>query len=177
MKPKRLANRQVDALYRAHAAGLRRFLFGVLRSAESVEEALQRTFVELVEKGQEAQPETMKGWIYKVAFHQAIALKRRAGARPDQTFDVSHLDALGAVDLPVDERAAAAERIEQLRSAVAALPEPQREVLQLRMFEHLGFQQIADRVGVPLGTALTRMRLALDKLRKQLREDDDGEER
>ena len=72
----KLAKQQVEDQYKLHAAGLRRFLLGVLRDPDLAEEVLQQTFVQLMEKGHEADAETMKGGIYKVAFHQAIARRK-----------------------------------------------------------------------------------------------------
>ena len=55
-----------------------------------------------------------------------------------------------------------------VRSAVAALPAEQREVIELAYFSGLSQQEMAARLGQPLGTIKTRIRLAMQKLRKQL---------
>ena len=55
-----------------------------------------------------------------------------------------------------------------LRQRVAALPPSHREVVRLRMEEGLPFRQIAEQQGVPLGTALGRMHLAMKRLRREL---------
>lgn len=54
---------------------------------------------------------------------------------------------------------------------VADLPENQRQVVQWRLEEELSFKEIADRQGVPLGTALGRMHLAMKRMRKELCDD------
>ena len=62
-------------------------------------------------------------------------------------------------------------RMEQsrfLRAAVAALPEKLREVVVLRLSTDLRFEEIADLLQIPLGTALSRMHAALQDLRKRL---------
>ena len=55
-----------------------------------------------------------------------------------------------------------------LRAAVAALPEKLREVVVLRLSTDLRFEEIADLLQIPLGTALSRMHAALQDLRKRL---------
>ncbi len=83
MTESKLAKEQVEALYQRHAAGVHRFLLGVLRDRDLSDEVMQATFLQVMEKGHTADDETMKGWIYKVAFNQAMALRRRqqAGGR------------------------------------------------------------------------------------------------
>lgn len=60
------------------------------------------------------------------------------------------------------------ERIEALRRAVAELPEAQREIVVLRMSAGLTFEEIAELLHVPLGTALSRMHVAVQRLRERL---------
>jgi hypothetical protein len=64
-------------LFAAHAEELRRFLWGVLRDATLVQDVLQSTFVKLVEKGSSARDETRKAWLFRVAYNQALAIRRR----------------------------------------------------------------------------------------------------
>ena len=59
---------------------------------------------------------------------------------------------------------------EDVRRAVRALPEGPRQVLLLRIEGDLAFREIAAELGVPLGTALTWMRTATQKLREMLGE-------
>jgi RNA polymerase sigma-70 factor (ECF subfamily) len=57
-----------------------------------------------------------------------------------------------------------------IRSLVAALPDEQREVVEMRYYAKLSFQEIADETGVSINTALGRMRYALINLRKMIAE-------
>ena len=72
-----------------------------------------------------------------------------------------------AVD-PTD-KAIQAETIRNARRALKSLPDPWQQVVYLRVYENLTFQQIAHRLDVPLGTALTRMRRALERLRSEMK--------
>ena len=170
MTESKLAREQVAALYESHASGVRRFLLGVLRDEDLADEALQQTFVQVMEKGHTADDDTMKGWIYKVAFNQAMALRRRVSAG-GKALDQLALDPVllrgivsprGGADEQIDD----AETLHRAQTAVQELPAAQQEVLRLRFSESKTFAQIAEQLGIPLGTALTRMRLALEKLRR-----------
>jgi len=57
---------------------------------------------------------------------------------------------------------------ERLKKAVASLPADQRQVIELAYFEGLSQTQIAQRLGEPLGTVKTRVRLGMNKLRQAL---------
>ncbi len=168
----KLAREQVEALYRRHADGVHRFPLGVLRDADLVDEALQQTFVRVMEKGHTADDETMKGWIYKTAFNQAMALRRRqqVGGRVlgQLAIDPELLRTALPPSSRADDIAIENETLGRARAAVAELPVEQRDVLRLRFSEGKTFATIAAQLGVPLGTALTRMRLAMEKLRRKL---------
>ena len=60
------------------------------------------------------------------------------------------------------------EALEALRAAVAGLPEAQREIVVLRLSVGLRFEEIAETMQIPLGTALSRMNAAMQKLKKEL---------
>jgi RNA polymerase sigma-70 factor (ECF subfamily) len=55
-----------------------------------------------------------------------------------------------------------------VREAIERLTEDQRQVVRMRIYEEKTFAEIAEELGIPLGTALTRMRAALGRLRTEL---------
>jgi RNA polymerase sigma-70 factor (ECF subfamily) len=59
----------------------------------------------------------------------------------------------------------------RLRASVGTLPPEQQEVVRRRIHDGQTFAEIASDLNLPIGTVLTRMRLALEKLRKQLAEE------
>jgi RNA polymerase sigma-70 factor (ECF subfamily) len=67
-----------------------------------------------------------------------------------------------------DERAEARERSSGVRAAVARLPKRQREAVGLAFWGGLAAREIAERTGVPLGTARSRLRLGLEKLERSV---------
>lgn len=115
-------------------------------------------------------------WLMSITRHRAIDLLRRARARPE------HNSASWA-DVPPDHLpgVAGAEEMtelrlqrEQVRAAVTQLPSNQKEVLTLAYFKGYTHRQIAEVLDQPLGTVKTRIRSAMQKLRRMLQEEQDG---
>jgi RNA polymerase sigma-70 factor (ECF subfamily) len=108
--------------------------------------------------------------LFRVAFHEALTARRRRETRESAFRRVAGL-APAATEAP-DERLIRGEVVEAVRQALERLPLDQRRVVLARMYDEKSFAEIAKEFGLPLGTVLTRMRLALDKLRRSLRPGD-----
>lgn len=156
----------VSALYEEHGPELRRFILGVVRDPDLAGDVMQATFAKTVELGHTARAESLKSWLFQVAFHEAITARRRRESREQGQ---RRFAALGfhAVERP-DEILVRGEAAEAVRKAIETLPPEQRSVVLARIHDDKTFAQIAEDKGLPLGTVLTRMRLALKKLRSAL---------
>lgn len=161
----------VAALYEEHADELRRFVYGVLRDHDLTTDVLQGTFSKVVEAGHQARQETLKGWLFRVAFHEALALRRR------QAVDGKVLRKLawtaGTVAERPEELLCRGESIARVRQALEQLPAEQRQVVSMRIYQQQKFAAIAAELDLPLGTVLTRMKLAVEKLRQKLAGDEE----
>jgi RNA polymerase sigma-70 factor (ECF subfamily) len=157
---------QVAALYERFGPELRRFLFGVLGDDEAANDALQAVFAKAAAQGGMARPHSLKGWLFRVAVNEAMLIRRRAGidARAKRRLAAEQTRNEFGPDAPLVRR----ETIERVRQALDELPGEQRIVVHARVYENKTFAQIADELELPLGTVLTRMRLALQKLRRAL---------
>jgi RNA polymerase sigma-70 factor (ECF subfamily) len=113
-------------------------------------------------------------WLMSVVRHRAIDELRRLSVRPEGS-SIELNEALETTAHPdgVDDAFDARRRREVVRSALAKLPVPQREALELAYFGGLTQQEIAAKTGTPLGTIKTRMRLGLLKMREELQRFDD----
>lgn len=158
------------ALYESHGPELRRFILGVTRDTELTNDVMQATYAKAVERGHTARPETFKGWLFRVAFHEALTARRRRDARDQGLRRLAELGRHSVVR--PDEQLIRDETIEAVRQALGDLPPEQRRVVWARMYEDKTFAEIAQENRLPLGTVLTRMRLALEKLRRSLRPGD-----
>ena len=157
----------IASLYADLADDLRRFVLGVVRDPELTDDVMQSTFVKAVEHGHEAREETSRGWLFRVAFHEALAARRRLASR-----DKGHRRLAGfrpRADARPDDSLIRGETVEAVREALGRLPEEQRRVVLARVYEEKTFAEIAAEFGLPLGTVLTRMRRALEKMRRTMR--------
>jgi len=156
----------VAALYVEHAEELRRFLLGILRDAQLTADVLQATFVKMAQKGHQTQETTRKAWLFRVAYHEAMAYRRREGVGDKVLRRVAwHTNGTtGSADEPLLRL----EAVQSVREALEQLPPEQRQVVRMRIYEEKTFANIAKELKIPLGTALGRMRAALIKLRSRL---------
>ncbi len=167
----RLTPEEVTAMHAAHGAELLRFLIGILRDAAQGADCLQATFTKLLERGHETQPETRRAWLFKVAYQEAMLAKRNSS-----TTDRVLRKAAWSQDCQTREREAElpeaalfqAESAARVLVALELLSPEQRQVVRMRIYEEKTFAEIAEELEIPLGTALGRMRIALQKLRKEL---------
>ena len=107
-------------------------------------------------------------WIFRIARNRRIDAARRA-ARPELDAEDPALQP-PQTEAP-DSAAYASQREVHVREALKVLPEEQVALLRMAFFDGLSHRDIADRIGVPLGTVKSRLRLAFDKLRRVLDRD------
>ena len=109
---------------------------------------------------------SLRAWLLSIVHHRAIdQLRGSAGRHAEAPLDAIERrtpDAF-AVESADDDRI-------EIRNGLAALPEAQRQTLELAYFGGLTHVEIALRMGVPLGTVKGRMRMGLEKLRNHLQE-------
>lgn len=162
----RMDSAAIKALYDEHVVALRAFLTGVLRSSELASDALQATFATASSVGHTAREQSRKGWLFRVAFNEAMAIRRREkqhGRSLKQLASNPQRDSLRPEEIAIRQ-----ETIKQIREALDGLPDEQRRVVRMRIYEEKTFAVIAETLDLPLGTVLTRMRLALGKLAKTI---------
>jgi RNA polymerase sigma-70 factor (ECF subfamily) len=157
----------IAALYLEHGDELRAFLIGVLKDHDLAHEALQATFIKVMEQGHTAREETRKGWLFRVAFHEALAIKRR-GKSYDKNLRKMAWSRPNPEENSPDDRICRWETVVNVREALEKLPQNQQDVIKKRIYEEKTFAEIAKELNLPLGTVLTRMRLAMRKLESVL---------
>lgn len=101
-------------------------------------------------------------WIFTIARNKRIDGLRR-GPRAD--FDPNDPALVPETPASPDDEAAAVQWESAIADAVAAMPREQAEILRLAYYEDISHSDIAARIGVPLGTVKSRLRLAMGRLR------------
>jgi RNA polymerase sigma-70 factor (ECF subfamily) len=165
----------IAALYDRYSSLVFSLGLRMLGDRESTEELVQEVFLRAWRQAASYQPALgrLSSWLLGIARNLAVDELRRRGVRPQRTAgDPEEQLALVAAtntDDPEEEVVNSAQRAE-IQHALAALPPPQRRVMELAYYSGLTQAEIAEELGDPLGTVKTRMRLAAQKLRELLRE-------
>src|SRR5256885_8111453 len=127
----------VAALYVEHGEELRRFLLGILRDAQLTSDVLQATFVKMVQRGHETREASRKAWLFRVAYHEAMAYRRREGVgskvlrRIAADVPAWHAAGSGGSDEPLLRL----ESVHAVRDALKDLPAEQRQIVRMRIYE------------------------------------------
>jgi len=160
---------ELERLYEDHAQALFSFLANLTRNEADTRDLLQALFVKLAQRpGLFEGAREERALLLRLARNLAIDLFRRRGAAR------RHSDPLALEVQAAPLFAPASEPDEQafrkaLEAALEELPAEQREVVHLKLWEGLTFEQIARLVDIPPNTAASRYRYGLDKLRRRLR--------
>jgi len=136
----------------------------ILQDHGAAEEVTQDVFVRCWSGIDRYQPERIRlvSWLLTIAHHRAIdELRSRRGKSQRREISADHMHLLTANEPAIDDALLRGE----IRVALAALPQPQREVIELIFWGGLTRREAAAQLSVPLGTVHTRLRLGMDKLR------------
>lgn len=163
--------REDPEAYRALVAafGTRLFAFlSRLAGRQAAEDLFQETWLKVLEAAPRYEARGRgTAWLFTVASHAALNdLRRRARERGAEGEEA--ISALPDPGPGPAESALAGEAARGVERAVAELPFEQRQVFLLRELSGRPFKEIAAELGIPLGTALSRMNAALGKLRSAL---------
>lgn len=158
-----------------------RELYGYLRryvgDGSLAEDVFQNTFLQVyVKSGQYEAGRPVRPWLYVIATNQAIDAMRRNGRHQAVSLDEPRAEGEGDLARLMEllqsrgpsppESAAAAERKEQVRAGVDRLPDFLKQVLILAYYQGLKYREIADVLGIPVGTVKSRLHAALVKLQE-----------
>jgi RNA polymerase sigma-70 factor (ECF subfamily) len=155
-----------EELYDRYSARAFRIARSVCRDYGAAEDAVQEAFVSIFKNraSYQSQRGTVAAWVLMVALSRAIDVSR---VRATHATRRANHDTLAALLEPGDVMEQAGARIDaaRVRTALAALPDEQREAITLAYYGELTHTEIAERLGIPFGTVKGRIRLGLNKLR------------
>jgi RNA polymerase sigma-70 factor (ECF subfamily) len=160
-----------DALVARYVDGLFGFFQRFVGNATVAEDLVQETFlqVHLAAASFDAQ-RTFKPWVYTIAANKARDYMRSRGRRPLQSLDTvagateapAPSALLESSATPADEQLDATEQINQVRAIVAQMPEHLRMILILGYYQKLPYAEIAEILGIPVGTVKSRLHSAVN---------------
>lgn len=140
----------------------------VLGDAAAAEDVAQDVFVHLWERPDAFDPErgSLRAWLGVLTHRRAVdRIRRESAARRRETADANR-----AAEAPPDIAEAATSMVvaQRLHEAVELLPTDQRVAIQLAYFGGKTFREVAVLLGIPEGTAKSRLRIGLQKLASSL---------
>ena len=164
----------IELLYHRYARYTFALAYRILRDISTAEDLVQEAFLLLWRKAASYQRQegSVRRWLQAIVYHRAIDKIRSASYRETQCSPLQAEDELNHPGEQADvwEEAWRNEQHTLIRSALAQLPAEQRHVIELAYFGGFTHTEIAERVGIPLGTVKGRTRLGLQKLRLLLQE-------
>ncbi|WP_343572836.1 RNA polymerase sigma factor [Pseudomonas sp.] len=158
-------------LYARHRLGLFRFLCGLCGDSAQAEEVFQETWLSLVRSDSQPGAASFKTWLYQIGRNRLIDHWRKQGRHQghQESFDEQlHGDALPGESEDPERELVLSRDQQRLQGALEALPEEQREVFLLRAHGDLELNEIAELTRTPAETVKSRLRYALQKLRRLL---------
>ena len=149
-----------------HYPGVIQVVYRMCGEAQVAEDAAQEAFIKAWLKLSAFQPQTsFRSWLYRIALNTALdVLRRRTEANLDDERAALLADAAPGPEAVL----LAKEQAGRVQTAVQALPEAARAVVVLREYGGLSYQEISDVLEIPIGTVMSRLNYARDKLRKTL---------
>lgn len=150
-------------------------IFLIVKDQELAEDLLQEVFLKVINmllSDKYTEEGKFQPWVMRVAHNLAIDHFRKAKRYPmiqledgSNIFNTLHFTEDSIEDITVRE-----ENTALIKRLIDGLPEAQKEVLIMRYYVDMSFQEIAERTGVSINTALGRMRYALIHLRKKMKQ-------
>jgi len=177
-------NEALSILFQRHRKGIYNFILRFFGKAEIAEDLFQDAFIKLIKNASRYENRTkFTTWMYTIVRNLCIDEYRKLKVRKvvsledevklrkqgDGHEDKKRQDYI-ADDKPIaDERLIFEERSYYVTKAAERLPQEQREVLYLREKQDMSFQEIAEITGESVNTVKSRMRYALENIRKELK--------
>lgn len=169
-------NEAFDVLLQRYKAKLFGYIFQLVKDKDQADDIFQETFVKAImtiRQGRYQESGRFGAWLCRIARNLVVDSYRHERSEAAVSADDSESDVLNRKELAdptIEDLLIDAQIEDDVRRLVEHLPEPQREIVEMRYYRDLSFKEIAAIKGVSINTALGRMRYALLNLRRLVRE-------
>ena len=166
----------ISELIERHSQRVRSYIGMMVKDDDVADDIFQETFikaVKVIDEGGYTDSGKFLSWVLRIAHNRVLDHFRREKSSRQLNEKEAGYDVLGSLRLAentVEDNIVHNELIETVRRLVEELPDDQREVVRLRYYSKLSFQEIAEQTEVSINTALGRMRYALINLRRMIKE-------
>ena len=166
----------ISELIERHSQRVRSYIGMMVKDDDVADDIFQETFikaVKVIDEGGYTDSGKFLSWVLRIAHNRVLDHFRREKSSRQLNEKEAGYDVLGSLRLAentVEDNIVHNELMETVRRLVEELPDDQREVVRLRYYSKLSFQEIAEQTEVSINTALGRMRYALINLRRMIKE-------
>ena len=166
----------ISELIERHSKRVRSYIGMMVKDDDVADDIFQETFIKavrVIDEGRYTDNGKFLSWILRIAHNRVLDYFRREKASKQINESEAGYDVIGTLRFaePTTEDDMVHSEMEQtIRDLIELLPEEQQEVVRLRYYSKLSFQEIAEQTEVSINTALGRMRYALINLRRLIKE-------
>ena len=166
----------ISELIERHSRRVRSYIGMMVKDDDIADDIFQETFikaVKVIDEGRYTDSGKFLSWVLRIAHNRVLDHFRREKSSPNINEAEAGYDVIGTMRFaePTTEDQMMHSEMEQtIRNLIEMLPDEQREVVRLRYYSKLSFQEIAEHTEVSINTALGRMRYALINLRRMIKE-------
>ena len=161
----------LEILIKRHQQRLFSFIYSKVKDRAITEDIFQDTFIKVIrtlKRGKYNEEGKFLPWVVRIAHNLIIDHFRKSNRMPTfkntEEFDI--FSVLGDGVMNVEKRIIKEQIHADVKELIKELPEEQKQVLVMRMYNDMSFNEISENTGVSINTALGRMRYALINLRK-----------
>ena len=166
----------ISELIERHSRRVRNYIGVMVKDDAVADDIFQETFIKaikVIDEGGYTDSGKFLSWILRIAHNRVLDHFRREKSSRQINEKEAGYDVLGTLrfaENTVEDNIVHDELMKTVRRLVEELPDEQREVVRLRYYSKLSFQEIAEQTNVSINTALGRMRYALINLRRMIKE-------
>ena len=166
----------ISQLIDRHSKRVRDYIRMMVKDHDVADDILQETLIKavrVIDEGRYADTGKFLSWVLRIAHNQVIDYFRSQKSQRTVSESDAGYNVLGTLRFAarnVEDRMISEQIAADVRRMIDSLPEEQREVVMMRYYAGMSFQEIADQTEVSSNTALGRMRYALINLRKMINE-------
>lgn len=147
--------------------------YGMLNREDEARDAVQETFISAYRNLTNFRGEAkVSSWLHRIAVNQCLTKKRRTKTRSETFLDdeenAEERFFVAPTDKSPSRQTEQTERLTYVRQAVNALPTELKQVIVMKEFEEMTFQEISETLDLPLSTVKSRVYTALKQLRMKL---------
>ena len=166
----------ISILIERHSTRVRDYIRMMVKDNDVADDILQETLIKavrVIDEGRYTDTGKFLSWVLRIAHNRVLDYFRaqkssRTIGESDAGYDM--LGTLRFAERTVEDKMVSEQIEADVRRLIEFLPEEQREVVMMRYYAGLSFQEIAEQTDVSINTALGRMRYALINLRKMIKE-------